>query len=223
MIMDIKTLNEVVRKNSGTSPTLHRRFDEFGFLVLENFYDVKSLIETPPRERGTFRYRSEFNFTHDPNEQQVKGSVSRYNYPKYRQAHVDIQHKITNRIGRQLERTYFYDRFYFENQALDKHVDRDSCEISVSLHIGSNPVELEWPLWITSWQSGEHFPVVLKPGDALLYKGCERPHWREKFPEIKSSGWFNKKKKEDIYYHQIFFHYVLRDGMRLQHAGDMLR
>ena len=29
---------------------------------------------------------------------------------------------------------------------------------------------------------GENRSLVLKPGDGLLYKGCERPHWRDKMP-----------------------------------------
>ena len=36
---------------------------------------------------------------------------------------------------------------------------------------------------------GENRSLVLKPGDGLLYKGCERPHWRDPMPTPK------KKKK----------------------------
>jgi len=53
-----------------------------------------------------------------------------------------------------------------------------------------------------------------------VYKGCERPHWREPMPGS------NKKifdKKEELYYHQIFFHYVLADGERAHCAWDRAR
>ena len=51
----------------------------------------------------------------------------------------------------------------------------------------------------------------------MLYKGCERPHWREPMP-----GTFEMMKigAEQLYYHQIFFHYVLQDGIRAHHAWD---
>ena len=31
---------------------------------------------------------------------------------------------------------------------------------------------------------GENRSLVLKPGDGLLYKGCERPHWRDPMPGV---------------------------------------
>jgi len=54
----------------------------------------------------------------------------------------------------------------------------------------------------------------------MVYKGCERPHWREAMPGK------NKKvfgKKVEPYYHQIFFHYVLQDGQRAHCAWDRAR
>ena len=40
---------------------------------------------------------------------------------------------------------------------------------------------------------GENRSLVLKPGDGLLYKGCERPHWRDKMPGS------NKKKNKKLF------------------------
>jgi hypothetical protein len=51
----------------------------------------------------------------------------------------------------------------------------------------------------------------LKPGDGLVYKGCERPHWRDKMPGAKKSKKLFGKTAE-LYYHNIFFHYVLQMG-----------
>ena len=67
---------------------------------------------------------------------------------------------------------------------------------------------------------GEERSLTLEPGDGLLYKGCERPHWREAMPG-KVKKVFGKK--IELYYHQIFFHYVLADGQRAHCAGDMAR
>jgi hypothetical protein len=36
--------------------------------------------------------------------------------------------------------------------------------------------------------------------------------------------WYGKRvEKEGLYYHQIFFHYVLADGQRVQCANDMAK
>ncbi len=66
---------------------------------------------------------------------------------------------------------------------------------------------------------GEERAVCLEPGDGMIYKGCERPHWREPMPGKKKTWW---NRKED-YYHQIFFHYVLADGIRSHCAFDAAR
>ena len=63
---------------------------------------------------------------------------------------------------------------------------------------------------------GENRPVDLEPGDGMVYKGCERPHWRDAMP-----GTFEEMNgHEKFYYHQIFFHYVLQDGIRTHYAFD---
>ena len=216
-------LIEEVNKNS--SPTRHRQFDYYGYLIIRDFCDISNYIENAPKERGTIYYRKdEFHFDHVSEEIQVNGSLARYNHPKFKQLHTDIRLKLENIIGRKLFNTYYYDRFYFTGQELKNHVDRDSCEISVSLHISSNPNKIEWPFWIKDMQ-GNHASVFLNPGDVVLYKGCERPHWREPLKSSYSEKelFFRnlKKLKDDTWYHQIFFHYVLADGLRIQHAGDI--
>ena len=74
---------------------------------------------------------------------------------------------------------------------------------------------------------GEQRSVVLNPGDGMVYKGCERPHWRDAMPGTpkgkKTKKLFGKKVETEYYYHQIFFHYVLQDGERAHCAWDKSR
>jgi hypothetical protein len=72
--------------------------------------------------------------------------------------------------------TYSYIRVYKRGDILTRHVDRPSCEISVTLCLGSEPPK-PWPLWI----KGPHGirSIALGIGDALLYRGMECPHWRD--------------------------------------------
>ena len=53
----------------------------------------------------------------------------------------------------------------------------------------------------------------------MIYKGCERPHWRESMPGLLETI-RDGIDKNSLYYHQIFFHYVLQDGVRAHYAWD---
>ena len=67
--------------------------------------------------------------------------------------------------------------------------------------------------------SGDERFVNMKNGDAVIYKGCEREHWR--YPlESKYNRLQRVFKKDDTYHHQIFFHYVNANGPYLPFAFD---
>ena len=63
--------------------------------------------------------------------------------------------------------------------------------------------------------------VIKEKNIGLLYKGCERPHWRASMPGKKRNIIRKIFKQEEFYYHQIFFHYVLQNGNRAHFAWDM--
>lgn len=227
------------RINAETSPTGNEEFDKNGYLVLKNLWDPKDLYCEPPAVKGKYKYFEKIDrFFHDPVEDQVEGSTSRYFYPPYKYAHSQIRMKLEKEIGKKLYNTYYYDRFYNPGQKLSIHTDRDACEISVTIHISSN-VSNPWPIWIKTPDTysdknkteiltkGDNRSVILNPGDGMVYKGCERPHWRKSLPieyENKRKNLFpfftEKVEKKEIYYHQVFFHYVLADGIRANFAFD---
>ena len=83
-----------------------------------------------------------------------------------------IKPKVEKESGLSLIETYSYVRLYKKGDVLKKHMDRDACEISVTLNLGGDP----WALCL--------YPDVqldLKPGDAVIYKGTKIQHWREEF------------------------------------------
>jgi hypothetical protein len=223
------------RLNSGSSKTNNEEFEKNGYLVIKDLWDPKDLYCDVPEIRGQINYYGKLNkFHHEPLEIQVEGSLARYYYPPYKFTHSQIRKKLEKVIGSELYNTYYYDRFYFPGQELTKHADRDACEISVTVHISSNLKE-PWPIWIKTpdtyddpnhkmniLKKGENRSVILKPGDGMVYKGCERPHWRDPMPTEYTKTWYGKRKeKEGLYYHQVFFHYVLANGYRAHFAGDM--
>ena len=232
------------RKYTTTSYTNNKEFDKNGFLIVKDMWDPQELYCELPNIRGKidYIYSNDINvFRYHDVEGQVPGSLSRYWYPTYRKIHTGLRKKLEKIIGKKLYNTYYYDRYYFPGQELTKHADRDACEISVSIHISTNlPDNLkDWPFKIKTPDtytdknksvilvSGEERSCVLNAGDGLLYKGCERPHWRDSMPGIpkgkKSKKLFGKGPQEEHYYHQMFFHYVLQDGERAHCAFDATR
>ena len=223
------------RINSGTSWTNNEQFDKDGYIVVKDLWDPKELFVSVPRKRGQVNFwgKKAHQYEYTPLEMQVEGSFACYTRPQYRTIHSSIRLKLEKIIGRKLYNTYYYDRFYFAGQGLEIHSDRDACEISVSIHISTNLEEC-WPLWIKTpdtysdkkkseiTESGENRSVCLDPGDGMIYKGCERPHWRDPLPSRHKGNYFIRKlgETDDTFYHQVFFHYVLADGRRSFHAND---
>jgi hypothetical protein len=93
--------------------------------------------------------------------------------------------------GLKLYPAYTYARIYKKGDELKRHKDRFSCEISTTMNLSGD----DWPIYLEpSGKEGmKGIKVDLKPGDMLVYYGCELEHWREKF-----------KGEECI---QVFLHY----------------
>ena len=93
--------------------------------------------------------------------------------------------------GLKLTPAYTFARIYKNGDVLQRHKDRFSCEISTTMNLAGDP----WSIYLEpSGKEGlKGIKVDLKPGDMLVYSGCELEHWRNKF-----------KGKEHI---QVFLHY----------------
>ncbi len=92
--------------------------------------------------------------------------------------------------GKELLPTYTYWRMYTKYAHLKKHKDRPACEISVTINIDNDSTP--WPIFM------DDNSIIQKPGDAIIYLGCELTHWREIF-----NGDFAA---------QTFLHYVDKNG-----------
>jgi hypothetical protein len=102
---------------------------------------------------------------------------------------------LAKAINCELYPTYSYLRVYLKGAELAKHMDRPSCEVSATLPISYDASEI-WPLYLET--DGGATRVELEPGDALIYKGIEVPHWREPFEGERQV--------------QVFLHYVRKNG-----------
>jgi len=194
-------------KSQSKTVTKNQNFDTNGFIFLPGFVDVSNLIGQCQIE--TFR-----------DDDQVKSSLTRYRYndKNFENTFELCKQKIEKIIGCQLYKTYFFDRIYYAYNELIKHKDRESCEISLSVHISSNPQNIEWPFFIHSAKN-KACSIVMQPGDAVLYKGHNHSHWRE---PLNPDKLIINEKSENIMYHQIFFHYVLANGKWAHYANDFV-
>ena len=98
--------------------------------------------------------------------------------------------KINKIVNKNLLPTYSYSRVYTKFATLKKHKDRESCELSVTINVGSDGTD--WPIYL------QNKPILLKEGDGLIYSGKDIEHWREEF----LGDWYG----------QIFLHYVYENG-----------
>lgn len=139
-----------------------------------------------------------------PGDEQIPDSPAWYNDPLMTVFHLKYWHKIEEIIGVKLIPTYNYLRDYKNGSTLSKHTDRPSCEFSATINLGSD-ADNYWPIHIKDLDGRTH-TVILKQGDAVLYKGMELEHWRNKFEGKKCT--------------QVFLHYVDQFGPHKEWAWD---
>jgi alkylated DNA repair dioxygenase AlkB len=96
-----------------------------------------------------------------------------------------------------------YFRVYKRGDALGRHTDRNACEVSLSICLGYEAAR-PWPIWIEGPQGVS--TIELAPGDALVYRGIECPHWREPLEGDLAA--------------QVFLHYVDQTGPYAQWKLD---
>lgn len=121
--------------------------------------------------------------------------------------------------GKKLYPTYAYARLYKPGEELKVHTDRPACEISATLTLGFEGKP--WPIYMGDYaeegrevvtQQGEtkhlvnESEIVMGVGDAVLYRGMEKVHWRNKF--------------EGQWQAQVFLHYVDADGPHADQKYD---
>ena len=158
----------------------------FKYKLIKNFLtkeEVKLLI-------GYCEIRHRLNFDSFDSFQNDNGDTHFYGDPLMESLMVNKLNVMQKETGLELLPTYAFWRMYTMNADLKKHMDRPSCEISVTIMLGSDGKP--WPIYM------EGNEINMKPGDAAIYLGCEVEHWREEF-------------KGD-YHIQTFLHYVDKNG-----------
>jgi len=113
------------------------------------------------------------------NDPQVPNTYSDYADVAMETLLQEVKPVMEKHTGLKLLETYSYARIYKNGDVLTRHKDRFSCEISTTLNLGGDP----WPIYLdpTGRMGQAGVKVDLKPGDMLIYSGCDLEHWREEF------------------------------------------
>ena len=165
-------------------------FEKNRYTVVENF------IEKDHAKRLCTYLENNALCKDEPNVTNTTNSTAVYGDPVFELLLLDSLEKLQNITNKNLFPTYSYARTYTKDAVLLKHIDRESCEYSISLCLGKD--NADWPLMLQTHDTHEKSGISLEIGDALIYKGMELLHWREKY-----------KGEKQV---QVFLHYVDRDG-----------
>lgn len=174
--------------------------ESIGFIYKKNFIDPlisESLSLEFSRQRDIHHIENKISLddkTKFGDRQTQKSYVGRV-LPMFEKLLLSMTSSIEDITEKKLFPTYSYARIYYSGAELKKHLDRSSCEYSVTVCLQNDLVK--WPLCILDKNGVEH-QIVQMPGDAIIYKGCEQPHWREVFTGTTHS--------------QVFLHYVDQNG-----------
>jgi len=186
------------------------KFETHGFVFLESILEKKYCdILTEELRKAV----SQGQTTKDP---QCPLSEAIYGLPAFDRLLEELTPLFEAASGKKLFPSYTYARLYLPGEELKFHSDRPSCEISATLTLNFDGDV--WPIYIGEFcdendPQGKKFKdkeketsytkniakVEMQPGDALFYKGVEKPHWREPYTQGKWQA-------------QVFLHYVDANG-----------
>ena len=170
--------------------------------VANYFLMQKQVYDTCKASRYFSPFETILGYYEDENEQ-IPNTYSQYANMAMETLLLKCLPQMEKTTGLKLYPAYSYARIYKKGDILKRHKDRFSCEISTTMNLGGD----DWPIYLEPdpTKGGEKpgvgyvsdntkgIKVDLKPGDMLVYSGCELEHWREKF-----------KGKECV---QVFLHY----------------
>lgn len=107
-----------------------------------------------------------------------KNTFARYSPLMFEALSVKLLPIVEEATSMKLWPTYSYARIYYKGSELQKHFDRPSSEITVSLCV-SREVE-NWPLKIQN-ENGAVHEINLDIGDIVIYSGRKHLHWRDPY------------------------------------------
>jgi hypothetical protein len=185
-----------------------RTFTQNKYVFLKDFLDKENCEEL------TFQLKKLVDEGKTTKDDQCPLSESIHGAPVFDSLLEQLTPYFEAASGLNLHPTYAYARLYRPGDELKVHTDRPACEISATITLGFDGES--WPIFLgdyakegsgrrtiiqngeTKWIQNERMFEMI-PGDAVLYRGMEKAHWRNVY-------------KEGEWQAQVFLHYVDADS-----------
>jgi predicted 2-oxoglutarate/Fe(II)-dependent dioxygenase YbiX len=160
------------------------------YVHLKGFLDIENCKELTAELKRLVDQQETVKDTQCPKSDAVHGAMA------FDKLLVDLLPHFEKVSGKRLYPTYSYARLYKPGEKLEIHTDRESCEISATLTLGFEGKA--WPIYMGDEGGANASKIEMAVGDAVLYRGMEKHHWRKKF--------------KGEWQAQVFLHYVDADG-----------
>lgn len=194
------------------------QFEVYKYVHLKDFLDRKNCAELVTELRSLVNAGRTTNDEQAPLSEAIHG----LNAPVFDSLLEQLLPHFEKSCGKKLLPTYAYARLYAPGDELKIHTDRPACEISATLTLGFEGDV--WPIYFGDYtEAGQGREVVthdgdiqyltneceikMDVGDAILYRGMDKVHWREPYKEGKWQA-------------QVFLHYVDADGPHTEWKYD---
>jgi hypothetical protein len=121
---------------------------------------------------------------------------------------------VEQNVGKKLWPTYSFFRIYDKGSCLPIHKDRPSCEYTVALCLGADPIDKPYEIFVGEEDKTSDYKFFdddksynryridhkfsMLPNNALLFKGMDKIHWREYC--------------QHDHFITVFLHYVDQEG-----------
>jgi hypothetical protein len=121
---------------------------------------------------------------------------------------------IEQNVNKKLWPTYSFFRIYDKGSDLRIHTDRESCEYTVALCLGADPLDKPYEIFVGEKDENSDYKYFdnqekltrlridnkysMSQNNALIFKGMNKLHWREIC--------------EHDHYMMVFLHYVDQEG-----------
>lgn len=187
--------------------SLSAEFQENGYVHIKNFftpefvdyvrYSIDKLIDIKDVNGLDYDNDPDVNTSYVDTPDNVNNSVTFYSPFMFDTLGSFITCFYNELAKRSLGTTYTFVRRYNKYQKLVRHIDRPSCQFSMTADFSISDNQ-PWDFFVETYDLQVKSISVLS-GDVIFYKGVDIPHWREELTT------------RDQSYH-AFFHWVDLDS-----------
>jgi hypothetical protein len=148
-------------------------------IFLANYFSMQKQVYDTCREAKYFSPFEDIIGFYEAEDGQIPNTYSQYANTAMETLLLKCQPDMEKATGLKLYPAYTYARIYKKGDELKRHKDRFSCEISTTMNLGGD----DWPIYLepSGKENMKGTKINLKPGDMLVYSGCDLEHWREPF------------------------------------------